>query len=413
MNVDAARPIANAVLYEGYLLYPYRTSSVKNRHRWTLGSLFPQAWSLSQTGTDAAAFGAPDAWANRTECMVTGDAPRLEARLRFLHTLIRDDGGADEATEREICIPDFTAGASFEVPFEVSGETASGTSVPRRCERLVGCVRVDSRAIETTATPAYHVRITVENTTPVEVIGEAGRRAAERRSLASPHVLLGVSGGAFVSLLDPPPELTDPALACRNVGTWPVLIGAPGDASTMLSSPIILEDYPRIAPESPGDLFDATEIDEILTLRILTLTDDEKEQMRRDPRGRALLERTLALGPSELARLHGALRRPDLAELPRPLVARAGRSELRAGDAVVLRPRPRGDVLDLVLAGKRATVVSIEQELEGRVYVAVTVDDDPGKDLGLEGKPGHRFFFDVDEVEPAAPARASEGAGPS
>ena len=72
--------------------------------------------------------------------------------------------------------------------------------------------------------------------------------------------------GEFVSLLEPPPQFESAAAACRNVGTWPVLAGEGGRRDTMLSSPIILYDYPQIAPESPGDLFDGTEIDEILVV---------------------------------------------------------------------------------------------------------------------------------------------------
>jgi hypothetical protein len=74
--------------------------------------------------------------------------------------------------------------------------------------------------------------------------------------------------------------------------------------------------------------------------------------------------------------------------------------DLRPGDPVRLWPLGRADVLDMVLAGKTAVVEAIEQDFEGRIYLAVTVDDDPGRDLGRERKPGHRFFFGVEEVEP-------------
>jgi len=77
--------------------------------------------------------------------------------------------------------------------------------------------------------------------------------------------------------------------------------------------------------------------------------------------------------------------------------------ELRPGDRVYLRPRGRADVFDLALAGKTATVVAIEQDYENRIHLAVTVDEDPGKDFGEQGKPGHRFFFGLDEVEVVAP----------
>ena len=109
--------------------------------------------------------------------------------------------------------------------------------------------------------------------------------------------------------MDPPEHWREAAAGCRNVGTWPVLVGEEEQKDTMLSAPIILYDYPRVAPESPGDLFDCTEIDEILTLRILTLTEDEKREMSAvDGRARALLERTEALAREQLLGLHGAVR---------------------------------------------------------------------------------------------------------
>ena len=74
--------------------------------------------------------------------------------------------------------------------------------------------------------------------------------------------------------------------------------------------------------------------------------------------------------------------------------------ELKVGDAVVLRPKPGGDVMDIVLAGRRATISSFEEDFDGKVHVAVTIDDDPGRDLGRMAQPGHRFFYGPDEIEP-------------
>jgi hydrogenase maturation protease len=132
-----------------------------------------------------------------------------------------------------------------------------------------------------------------------------------RRSLVSTHTILRVPGGEFASLLDPPEELRELSGECSNSGLWPVLAGEATPPDTMLASPIILYDYPQIAPESAGSLFDGTEIDEILSLRILTLTDDEKREMREtDPQARRLLERTEALDPEQWMQLHGVMREP-------------------------------------------------------------------------------------------------------
>jgi hypothetical protein len=76
-------------------------------------------------------------------------------------------------------------------------------------------------------------------------------------------------------------------------------------------------------------------------------------------------------------------------------------SPLRPGDRVRLKPRRGADSMDAALRGELATIVGVEEDMEGRVYLAVTVDADPGRDLGAEGKPGHRFFFRPDEVERA------------
>jgi hydrogenase maturation protease len=127
--------------------------------------------------------------------------------------------------------------------------------------------------------------------------------------MVATHTMLRVEQGEFVSLTDPPAPLQQAAAACRNIGTWPVLAGDPQSRDTMLSSPIIVSDYPSVAPESPGDFFDGTEMDEMLSLRILTLTDEEKREMRdAGEQARRLLERTEASTAEELLRLHGALR---------------------------------------------------------------------------------------------------------
>ena len=135
------------------------------------------------------------------------------------------------------------------------------------------------------------------------------RDEALMRSLVAMHAVLSVREGKFFSLTDPPEALREATAACRNLGAWPVLVGAPGEQDAMLASPIILYDYPQIAPESPGDLFDGTEIDEILTLRIMTLTEEEKAMAgATDDRTRRLIERTESLAREQLAGLHGAVR---------------------------------------------------------------------------------------------------------
>ncbi len=448
MNRPTVDPIANAVLYEGYILYPYRPS-VKNRQRWTFGGLYPGAYCRSRGGSDAPA--------NQTESLVEGTSPTsLEVAVRFLHLSSRTaaeitppladwpDGaeppsrpvemlrvGAEryytwqEAEEREVGLGEVTLGelsARPQIrPFSFPG---GRRSEPVRGEggQVVGVLIRERQAVEGVVELSaaevgeglYRLTLRVANRSAWGEDESGSRDDALMRALVSTHAVLGVRRGEFVSLLDPPGHLAQAAAACRNVGTWPVLVGEEGQRDTILSSPIILYDYPRVAPESQGDFFDGAEIDEMLTLRVLTMTDEEKTEMAAiDERTKAILERVEALSPEQMLALHGTVRGlravPGGATVdnwdPEPAQRRVesvqiGPAEVRQGDRVRLAPNRRADIMDLVLAGMTATVESIEQDYEGRVYLAVTVDDDPGKDLGTLRQPGHRFFFQPDEVEP-------------
>jgi hypothetical protein len=175
--------------------------------------------------------------------------------------------------------------------------------VVRRWRALRGAVEVEAEPLRE---GLFKVTVRITNTTPWE--GE-DRESTLEQTFVSTHTALEVEGGEFVSLMDPPEELREAVQQCENIKTWPVLVGEEGERNMMLSSPIILYDYPQIAPESPGDLFDGTEIDQLLVFNVLSLTDEEKEEMRAsDPRAREILERTESLSPEELMNLHGAIR---------------------------------------------------------------------------------------------------------
>jgi hypothetical protein len=330
-SADPVRAIADAVLYEGYVLWPYRRSALKNQRRWTFGGVYPRGHS---------AVHADDPWTMRTACLLEGgpDAT-VEVSVRFLHVVSRRVGRAagdglelvdelevggerhlawDEAIEREVVAGPAAVGsiavcgrrAGIDVPADSGREdlrhpdgTRAGALI-RSWHGLEGAVDVAAERLDTTL---WRVSVTIANTTPWDA---DDREAALARTFCSTHtVLRAARGGAFVSLTDPPEPFRAHAGACENAGTWPVLVGEPGASDVLLSSPIILEDYPRIAPESPGDLFDGGEIDQMLVLNILSLTDEEKAEMRAtDPRAREILERTEALTPDELMALHGTIR---------------------------------------------------------------------------------------------------------
>jgi hypothetical protein len=180
---------------------------------------------------------------------------------------------------------------------------------------------------------------------------------------------------------------------------------------TILASPIILYDYPQIAPESAGNFFDGTEMDEMLTLRVLTMTDTEKREMQADDFSRQILERTHALDAESFLRLHGVMREvnppatggfsnEDFFNPAKPVksVSLNG-TEVKAGDRVLISPKRRADAMDLMLTGKVAVIEAIEQDAEDKIHFALVLEDDPGRDLGFARQSGHRFFYGVDEVE--------------
>ncbi|MFZ0537562.1 MAG: hypothetical protein WAM47_11885 [Candidatus Sulfotelmatobacter sp.] len=325
MNTSLIDAIAKAVLYEGYMLYPYRASSVKNRLRFNFGVLYPELYSEAQAGSDA--------WTMQTECLVEGacsaiETPAIEIRVRFLKLVSRTSRDRAEASapwqeaiECEVIVPPQNLDALVVTPLqwdfvfpakEESEDVGDGNGeIAGRIDRIQQSVQ---GAVLVNATPVaaalFKLQVQVKNLTPLELNpDQTSRDSALMQSLVSAHTVLGVVNGQFISLLEPPEDLKNLAASCENVGAWPVLVGAVGQRDTMLASPIILYDYPQIAPESPGDLFDGTEIDEILALRIMTMTEDEKREMRMtDDRARKILERTEALPVQHLAKLHGTLR---------------------------------------------------------------------------------------------------------
>ncbi|MGI9074006.1 MAG: hypothetical protein ACR2JB_22425 [Bryobacteraceae bacterium] len=303
MNRQRVEEIANAVLYEGYLLYPYRASAVKNRQRWNFGILYPRAFAEAQRGADR--------WNMQTECLaaVSSRGAAIDITARFLHLMERSDGW-QEAAECEVPIRDLSLADLAE------GPVRHAFGYPASCEtdeRFVRTRAAIEGALEVQAEPLANrllkIRVDVSNTTLFDDATGSSRDRALIQSFASAHTILELKGGEFISLLDPPDDYRDAAAQCRNLGTYPVLAGDEGQRDAMLSSPIILYDYPQIAPESAGALFDGTEIDEILTLRIMTLSEEEKIEMSRvDDRARQILERKEAMPPEQLMKMHGALR---------------------------------------------------------------------------------------------------------
>jgi hypothetical protein len=400
--LDQVRAVADALLYEGYLLYPYRASAQKNQSRFQFGVLVPPGY---RDPSERSAL--------HTECLLEAkDDARLDLLLRFLRLRRQNADGWDEAEDIEITgsatVGELLAG-EVEIPFhlpaagEADWHTAAVDGVLRvAAERVDGPYRV------------VRLRARVENGSPGEF---ESREQALPSALVSAHVLLRVSAGSFLSMVEPPEWATPYIARCVNDGVWPVLAGT--DDSVLLCSPIILYDHPVIAPESPADLYDATEIDEILTLRTMALTDAEKAEARAtDPRAAALIDRVDGMGPEMLDKLHGAIRylRPAANPAPDPSVpwwdpgmdtsvspdtdeVLVGGVPVKRGNTVRMRPGARrADAQDFLLADRLAVVEAVLHDVDGKVHVAVTPTDEPDADLARAH--GRFLYFAPDELEP-------------
>ncbi|MEU7813441.1 hypothetical protein [Pseudonocardia sp. NPDC049154] len=441
---DAAA-VADAVLFEGYLLYPYRASAQKNRIRWQWGVLVPQGYGADSGETSA----------NRTECVLEtrGPDPVLHLRLRFLHrerrTVTGPGGEPVEAVEVgaarhvsfeegrprhvDAVLPLVAGAGDLLVPVHVEGDRAVETlhhpdggvagHVVRTREPLDAEIRV--RADEPPGPyPVLRLRVEVHN--QASVPPGATREEALDRAVIGTHLLLGLDRAVFLSPTDPPEWAAPVVVECRCEHAWPALAGPEGRSDLLLSAPIILADHATIAPESRIDLFDGTENDELLTLRTMTLTDAEKAEARAtDPRAAALLDAVDGLPPEYLERLHGAIRSPvptlhtptgsdgpdvtpperlpwwdpaaDAEVDPEHDTALVGGVPVAKGSAVLLHPRPGADAQDTFLAGLRATVQAVVHDVDGAVHVAVSVDGDPAAELQLAH--GRFRYFRPDELE--------------
>jgi len=435
---DAATSVADAVLYEGYLLYPYRASAAKNRIRWQFGVLVPP---------DAAAVTGEES-STRTECLCEPVAGAvLRVRLRFLRARARSvfqrhgddfvpvdsltvDGedyttfqeAVEEHVDAEVAVSALLAGV-VTVPFEVppSVETSNLGSAGRVMRTAMGLRGELTLAATALDGPFGGVRLRIDVRNVASCRGDADSRGetitrdeALAYAFIGAHTLLALTDSVFLSSIDPPEWARAAAAECVNVRAWPVLVGDPERPDTMLSAPIILYDHPSIAPESPGPLHDGLEIDEILTLRTMTLTDEEKRQARAtDPRARAIVDRIDAMPPELLDRLHGTVRYlrqvtgpADIMEPAAPWWDPAADGSVdpdtdsvvidgvtvAKGARVRLAPRLSGtDAQDMFLVGMLATVQAVLRDVDGSTHVAVTVDDDPAAELQhVQGR--YRYF---------------------
>jgi hypothetical protein len=429
MNDTLVDKVAEAVLYEGYIFYPYRATAARNRERFTFGRVYPADYNAAQDGAEPCVM--------QTQCLARRVTPGacFDGRVRFLHSMAREvcigTGTEDitvvqelrvdgqlyqtwhEATEREVIIPQtplaegrqltldfvFPASESIETLRDAEGREAG--AIRRRQRTLEGVVHVMVEAVDE---EVMKITVGITNRTPMPDAENAVTDAILLATFASTHTILSAEDAEFLSQTDPPAHYALAAIECDNIGTWPVLVGDEEmkQRDTLLSSPIILYDYPKIAAESDG-----TETEQILTLRAMTMGRDETPNA--DPLARRNPGRPGSPGHDGLMKTHGTMRDVRFAgfagtdyfdhETPLNYVMVQG-VPLATGDRVRIRPRNRADAMDVMLAGKIAVIDAIELDAEGLVHFALLLEDDPGCDLGMLQQPGHRFTYTIEEVEP-------------
>jgi hypothetical protein len=430
-ELEVVEKVADAVMYEGYVLYPYRASALKNRLRWQFGVVAPREYSERCGG---------ESWHAQAECPVEpGRRPRLTVKVRCLQLQRRRieepiDGDPAGWRECERVISDgrefltwdeavpqaiVQGGMALEelcirehmTPFHLANAQDKEVLYSAKGDRVARITRerwpvsAVLRVAATRSGDLVKVRVRVENTTEWSDSGSLDRGVVLRQSLIGCHFLLHVEDAQFVSLMDPPSHAVNAVKSCVNEHMWSVLAGVSPSRDLMLSSPIILYDYPAVAPESSGNFFDATEMDEMLTLRVMTMTDLEKrEAAATDERAKVIVDRAAGSDSGNMASLHGAIRsfeellNPPSDPSPEQAFVDVGTVRLSRGHRVRLTPNKRGDSMDMFLTGRLATITSVHRDLEDRVYVAVTLDDDPGADLRQAY--GRFFYFSPDEIRP-------------
>lgn len=277
--------LIDALLYEGYALYPYTPGATKNATPTPFGILYPPDY----------ADGRPAAFDHLRMDMALspgGSGSTVRAELRFLQPGGPQD--RERALERRVQLA--------ETPLtELAGD---GVGTEFRFGALRGRARMRAD-LDAGPEGTARLRVCVHNDTPLADAAEAGRARALESSLISTHVIASAPGSRFHSATEHP--------EWASVNTFPVL--ATPEDDTVLGAAIVLSDHPRIAPESRGSLFDGTEIEEALLLHVHTLSEPEREAIAAgDPAVRAMVERAIATTPEEMLRLHGRLELSDPAE---------------------------------------------------------------------------------------------------
>ncbi len=315
--------LTRTVIYEGYSIFPYHRSAVKNQKPIPFGVIYPEKYHINDPH-------APSLM--RTECIVVGaKGTAINITVRFLHLITTQScepneksdnstfGNGWQTIERRIHSEDLLLAELVHknkilpIAFDKIDEKESWDKEKagvkskqiNSVSEIKGEIILDAFPVEN-KTGIYRLRVTVKNNTSVENSGTISRDEALRQSFLSTNTILKITNGELISCQNPPEDFKDIIAKCESIGTWPILIDE--SHTTMLSSPMILYDYPKINPQSQGDLFDSLEIEEMLILHLSAMSDEEKEKIAEtDAKIRAMLDKARQVTPAELLNLHGGM----------------------------------------------------------------------------------------------------------
>lgn len=417
MNAILLDQIVSSVLYEGHILYPYRANLRQTSHeRFTAGRVYPEGYSQLHHSLEPSVI--------QTECLLipTSELPELDVSVRFLQPLRRkiasvSEGckSADESVTKHNIVPSLTVAGQTYQPWQEAAEReiALGPIIlrskqrnsiivpfqyPAVCShehirdehgRVRGLILRNQEAvsgmveIKTTPVKSDLIRVTVRllNDTPIDLANQRDYESVAMQTFVSTHTILHAKGADFVSSMNTPAEYASTISACKNIGTWPVLIGDESrqEHDTMLSAPACLPDYPKVAsrelelPDLEG------EIDELAMFSSITLSVRDE--------------------PSIVAKRDVV---PTPFELPgRVTTVSVGGAELKPGDRVRLRSKHPGNT-DILLDGRTAVIQALEEDKEHHIHIAVVLET--GDDQSRSSRV--RFLYELDDVEPLKEAAA-------
>ena len=283
--------IADAILYEGYNLFPFRKSSLKNQKRFNFGIVSPKCWAENRTN---------NAFFQQTEVLIFSKDRdfNISMKIRFLQV-------EDKKYDWQNVLPrSIEVNFNFAEILDTQHKKSFKFSSENNFRKIHGEIKTFATRIHKNL---FKISLVLINKTESE---NSSENQILPSSFISAHSILQIGKGKFISLRETQKEFESPAGTCKNIGVFPVLAGEKNKQNSVLSSPIILYDFPEVSENSFADFFDGTEIDELMVLSILALSDAEQEEIRKtDEKAAKILDKLDKIDARDLLKLHASMTR--------------------------------------------------------------------------------------------------------